>query len=84
MELFRRHSDVIDIVLLDMQMPEMTGVEVFHEMRRIRADVRAVLSSGFAEEDVVVRFGTKELAGFVHKPYRMADLMEAVRGAIEK
>ena len=83
-ELFRRRADEIDLVLLDMQMPEMTGVDVFDELTRIRPGVRAVLSSGFAEEDLLEQIGERGLAGFVQKPYRTADLIEIIRKVMDK
>jgi two-component system cell cycle sensor histidine kinase/response regulator CckA len=71
---FREHADEIAVVLLDMKMPGMGGEEVFVELRRIRADVPVVLSSGFTEEQASARLQETGRAGFIHKPYRLADL----------
>ena len=64
-------------------MPHMDGEEAFRELRRIRADVCAILSSGYSEEDVVERFDGKGLAGFIQKPYQSKDLIAAMRHALE-
>jgi CheY-like chemotaxis protein len=73
LEVFRQRPDVA-CVLLDLTMPKMDGVTTFRELRRIRPDVRVILSSGFNEQDAVQRFVGEGLAGFVQKPFRLADL----------
>jgi signal transduction histidine kinase len=82
-ELFRRHSDQIVAVLLDLTMPRMNGEETFREMRRIRPDVRVVLTSGYAEQDTVHQFAVKGLAGFIQKPFQFDKLLEKVRQIVE-
>jgi len=81
-KVFRRHSDEIDLVLMGMQMPKMSAAEGFDEIRQIRSGVRALLSSGLADEGVVERFDRQSLSGSARKPYRMADVKKAVRGAM--
>lgn len=46
-EVFRRHSQEIVAVLLDMTLPQMNGEEMFSEIRRIQPDARVILSSGY-------------------------------------
>jgi DNA-binding NtrC family response regulator len=82
-ETFRNHSDEIRLVLLDMTMPHMGGEEAFEEIKRIRADARVVLSSGYNEQDAIGRFAGKGLAGFIQKPYPVGDLLDKVREALE-
>lgn len=78
-EIFRRDGDRIRFVLLDMTMPRLDGEETFREMRRIRPDVRAILSSGYNEQTATSRFAGKGLAAFVQKPYGFVDLRNLVR-----
>ena len=82
-EVFREHAGQITAVLLDMTMPEMSGEEVFREMRRIKPDVRVILTSGYNEQDAVSRFSEKGLAGFVHKPFEVDTLLRKVRQALK-
>jgi PAS domain S-box-containing protein len=83
LETFRRQPDRVRVVLLDLTMPGMDGEETFREMRRIRADVRVILSSGYNEQDAVNRFTGKGLAGFLQKPYSAAALRGAMRRTLE-
>jgi signal transduction histidine kinase/CheY-like chemotaxis protein len=82
LDAFRRLSDCVDVVLLDMTMPVMSGEETFRELRSIRPDVKVILSSGYNEVEAIRRFTGKGLAGFVQKPYTSSRLAEAVRSVL--
>ncbi len=81
-DLFRADSHEILLVLLDMTMPHMSGDETFSELRRIRSEIRVILSSGYSEQDAVSRFQSNGLAGFIQKPYRFKDLREKIKSVI--
>jgi CheY-like chemotaxis protein len=83
LEVFRSRADEIGAVLLDLSMPHLGGEETFRELRRIRPDVRVILSSGYNEEQTTNRFAGKGLAGFVQKPYGVGTLVERIRQALE-
>ncbi|MBI5866256.1 MAG: PAS domain S-box protein, partial [Planctomycetes bacterium] len=74
-ELFRAHSQEIDVVLLDVTMPEMSGIEVLVELRKIRPDVRVVLSSGYVQADLASDEIARTATGFLHKPYTIDGLL---------
>ncbi|MDP2876039.1 MAG: PAS domain S-box protein [Holophaga sp.] len=74
----------IDLVLMDLTMPRMDGREAFLAMRKIRPDVRVIISSGYNEQDSVQEFLGKGLAGFIQKPYRLRELRKIVGAALAK
>jgi PAS domain S-box-containing protein len=82
-ELYRRRRPEIDLVLLDMTMPGLGGVETFQELRRLEPGVRVVLSSGYNEQDATSRFAGKGLAGFIQKPYTPAGLVAKLGQVLE-
>ncbi|MCL4216497.1 MAG: PAS domain S-box protein [Candidatus Hydrogenedentes bacterium] len=82
-DMFKQHADEIDIVLLDMTMPKLSGEEVFREIRRIRPDVAVLLSSGYNEQDATAHFAGKGLAGFIQKPYSPRDLIQMIETILE-
>ncbi len=73
-EMYRSHADDIALVLLDMTMPRMNGVEVFHQIRQINPTARVVLMSGYDEQEATRQFAGEGLAGFLHKPFTLTDL----------
>jgi PAS domain S-box-containing protein len=79
---FRERVSEIQAVLLDMTMPLLRGDEVCRELRRIRPDVRVVLTSGFSDPS----FGA-DLAGpvgFLPKPWTPQDLLTALRDELTR
>jgi CheY-like chemotaxis protein len=79
--IYRELGADIDLVILDMTMPQMDGAEAFHELRRHDPEARIVIASGYTEQDVATRFAGKGLAGFIHKPYSIGQLRDALRKA---
>ena len=78
LEAFRERQGKIDCVILDLTMPEMAGDEVFRELKSLQQDVCVILSSGYTEEDVARRFADTGPAGFVQKPYTLANLQSTL------
>ncbi len=83
-ELFQKRPDEFCFVLLDMTMPRMDGIKTFQALRRVRPAVKVVLSSGYNEQDATDRVRGKGLAGFAQKPYTPAELLQIVRGVLER
>jgi CheY-like chemotaxis protein len=81
-DILRQHPRPVDLVLLDMTMPSMAGSDVFQAMRKIDPGLRVILSSGYSEEEATHRFGERDLAGFLQKPYHPKDLLQKVGAAI--
>jgi PAS domain S-box-containing protein len=80
--LFREHQDEVRLVVLDMTMPHLDGEACFRALREIAPDVPVILTSGYSEQEVVARFEGTPLAGFVQKPYKIADLLGKVETAL--
>lgn len=82
LELFRERFREIDLLLIDMTMPRMNGVELFEEARRIDPEIRAVLSSGYSESFARQDLGKHGLSAFVAKPYDRMSLLSKVSQAL--
>ena len=82
-DMFRRECDSIDCVLLDLSMPKLDGEEVFRELRKLRSDVRVVLTSGFTEKEFIDRLQSAGFAGFIQKPPQMHVLLAKIAEALK-
>jgi two-component system cell cycle sensor histidine kinase/response regulator CckA len=82
LRVYREHGAGIAAVVLDVTMPRPGGEEVLGELRRIRPDVRVILSRGYDEQDATARFADKGLARFLQKPYLPSTLVAKVREAL--
>jgi len=79
LELFDAHRDAIDLVLLDQQMPGMSGTEVSRALWRRDRKVRILLSSGHSEELVREDMDSGGcIVGFLQKPYTLTELSVAL------
>jgi CheY-like chemotaxis protein len=83
LELFKVKPDLFDLIITDMTMPNMTGIELTREIRRLRPDVPVILCTGFSElisEDGIRPLGIHEV---VMKPVLKNELAAAIRRAID-
>jgi CheY-like chemotaxis protein len=82
-EIYRADPRRFRGVILDATMPGLDGVGTFRELVRIRDDVRVVLSSGYAKDDIVAPLEGRGLFGFLQKPYTLHDLVAVLQGLTE-
>jgi CheY-like chemotaxis protein len=81
-ELIEKDGDAIDLVLLDLSMPGMSGEETFLQLQKRKPGVRALISSGYSELEMRRHFSGQKIAGFVQKPYTALGLAEYVKSAL--
>ena len=81
-EIYAREHETIDLVLLDMMMPEMNGTNCFLALRELVPQVRVILSSGFTPDAELDKLKGMGLAGFISKPYQLNELSQVLDGAL--
>ncbi|HTO94008.1 MAG TPA: response regulator, partial [Bacteroidota bacterium] len=81
--LYERHRGNVDLVILDMTMPGMGGRETFEKLKAVDPDVRAILSTGYAEDERARQMLALGVRAFVQKPYRVEELASAVRRILD-
>ncbi|MEP3479708.1 MAG: ATP-binding protein [Fuerstiella sp.] len=83
-EIFEREHKRIEVVLLDMIMPKMSGRDCFIELQRIDSDVRVISASGFSSPEDLQEMLSLGLTVHLTKPYRSAELSRAISKAVGK
>ena len=81
-DLYRRDPQAIDLAILDVSMPRLSGREACRLIAAARSDARMLLASGYAA-DTKSALGEPGVRGFIGKPYRPSELTQAVRAALD-
>ena len=74
----------VDIVLLDIKMPKMDGLQALHEMRKISDDFEAIILTGYGDENSAVQALRDGAINFLKKPIDLDQMILAVQKALEK
>ena len=84
LSVFQTYRNQIDLIICDMIMPRMDGLELVHRLREINPRVKVLLSSGSLidedEKDVVNR----GFDGLIKKPYKLSDLSEKIDNILNR
>jgi CheY-like chemotaxis protein len=80
-DLVRQDADIC-LAVLDWRMPEMTGEQVLDEVAVIRPNIKAVVMSGSDPLEIERAFAGRRIYGFVRKPFKSKNLMQAVKSAL--
>ncbi|HOO44960.1 MAG TPA: PAS domain S-box protein [Deltaproteobacteria bacterium] len=81
---YKQNRDRIDLVILDMVMPDLSGKESFDELIRIDPEVKVLLSSGYSLGSQAEEIMQKGCRGFIQKPFTLTVLSGKIREILEK
>ena len=81
-DILKRHPGNIDLAVLDLSMPGMSGEETLPELCKIRPNVKVFISSGYGEGEAMTKLSGQRVSGFLQKPYTLAALAEKVQRAL--
>lgn len=76
LEIFTRGENIFNLVLLDLIMPVMDGIETYHELRKLSPYVPVVICSGYGDDDLRDVIELDMHAEFIQKPYKPFTLLE--------
>jgi two-component system cell cycle sensor histidine kinase/response regulator CckA len=80
LRLFEQHGSSLDLIVMDVTMPNMSGIEALKRIRATGSDVPALLSSGYSVE--LITGDSPEFFAYLQKPYDVSQLLNAVAAAI--
>ena len=78
-DILKRHTGRIAAVILDLSMPGMSGEETLPELRRIRPEIKVLISSGYSEVEAMRLFQGQRVSGFLQKPYTSRGIADKLR-----
>lgn len=82
LKIYKSENGIIDLVILDMVMPKISGKETFERLKKIDKSVKVIFSSGFSPEAVAGDIRGMGAIGFIQKPYRIVELSKLIHEAI--
>ncbi|MBT5970787.1 PAS domain-containing protein, partial [Desulfobacula sp.] len=84
LEAFRTNPDKFDLIITDMQMPNMSGDKLSAELTKIRPDIPILLCTGFSETMSEEKAASLGIKGFILKPIVMKDLFQKIREVLDE
>ena len=83
LKVYNEYSNMIDLVILDMIMPNLGGKDTFFELRSIKPDLKVLLASGYSINDQVEEILDNGCDGFIQKPFDASQLSTKVRSILD-
>jgi PAS domain S-box-containing protein len=83
-EIYKKNHEMIDMVILDMIMPEMGGGETYDTLKEINPGIKVLLSSGYSIDGEATNILERGCNGFIQKPFYMSDLSKKIREILDK
>ncbi len=84
LDFFRQNRGTIDLVLLDMIMPHMSGSKVFDALKELDPAARILLSSGYSINGQAKEILRRGCRGFIQKPFNLKELAHKIRDVLDK
>ena len=82
-ELYKENKDKIDMVILDMIMPQMGGGETYDRLKKINPNIKILLSSGYSINGQAKEIMKRGCEGFIQKPFDMGELSQKIREVLD-
>jgi DNA-binding response OmpR family regulator len=79
---FKQYRKKIKLVLLDLFLPDISGIEIFKQIMETRSDLKVIFMSGFPDQDILK---LKELPGefdYIQKPFSLREIKSKVQSII--
>jgi PAS domain S-box-containing protein len=82
-EVFQKNRDRIDLIILDMVMPDMSGKETYDRLKEIHSGIKVLLSSGYSLDSQAQEILDRGCEGFMQKPFGINELSRKLREILD-
>ena len=83
-QIYQENKDNIDMIILDMIMPDMGGSDVYDKIKAIDPNVKVLLSSGYSIDGQATEILKRGCNGFIQKPFNLKRLSRKIREVLNK
>ncbi len=83
-EIYKEQKNKINLVILDMIMPEMNGLDTFIKLKKINPDIKVLLSTGYSIDEKAQEMLRQGCKGYILKPYSVIDFSHKLREVLEQ
>ncbi len=73
-----------ELLIVDLNLPDLDGVSVIRRARQLDADTRAIIITGRSSEEAAIEAANLGVKGYLTKPFRMSRVLMAVAKALEE
>jgi len=81
-EVYKENHSRIDMVILDMILPDMGGGDTYDRLKEINPGIKVLLASGYDIDYQGRDIMERGCDGFIQKPFNMNELLEKIRGIL--
>ncbi len=82
LDVYGRNREEIDLVLMDMIMPKMSGGEAFDRIKKMNPDAKVLLLSGYSIDGEAAKILERGCSGFIQKPFNMEELSKTIESIL--
>ena len=79
---FKENPDKFDLIISDMTMPKMTGLQLANEIKRVRSDIPIIICTGFSDQIHGDTYNELGIQGYLTKPVIKREMAQAIREAL--
>ncbi len=83
LDIYKNQQNKINLVVLDMIMPEMNGLETFLALKKYNPDIKVLLSTGYSIDEKAQEMLKNGCKGYILKPYSVIDFSHKLREVLE-
>jgi len=79
LKVYKKNKDKIDLIILDMIMPDMGGGKTYDRIKEINPGIKVLLSSGYSIEGQATEILKRGCNGFIQKPFNISELSQIIK-----
>ncbi len=84
LKIYQEHAHQIDIVILDMIMPGISGGETYDQLKQLNPNIKVILATGYSLDGQALEIMERGCDGFIQKPFDMKRLSHKIREILDK